>query len=238
MGAIAVIGGAHIPVELEPVTQGLGINLISDLLIRVARGELPTEEEITELHETIEKSDIQQLLTKRDYLSGFGRLIRRLDMIGAAIKEGETDLAELLIKQYSQHQILLVELHDYLLVIQSELPKLATKEQANAIIAILNKPKGIVSIHRRLHLTGMLQPLKIMIDSSVVEVLNVHDKKEIQLPIGIHHMFVQHIMLGSSTSKTVTFDLVSDNRLDFVCGIRQKSLFDLRVETYIEWAYY
>jgi hypothetical protein len=140
VGMIAVVGGANLPPELAAIATSIGVNILSSMLERVARGEAIPDEELQRLaDEAITKSDIAQLLTKDEFKVGYARLAHRLDVVRAAIGEGETVLAQLLTQQFAQHKVLLTELSDYLLTIQTELSTLATKGQMDEVRLLLNQ---------------------------------------------------------------------------------------------------
>lgn len=140
VGMIAVVGGANLPPELATIATSIGVNILSNMLERVARGEAIPDEELQRLaDEAITKSDIAQLLTKDEFIVGYARLAHRLDVVRAAIREGETVLAQLLTEQFVQHKVLLTELSDYLLTIQTELSTLATKNQMDEVKLLLNQ---------------------------------------------------------------------------------------------------
>jgi tetratricopeptide (TPR) repeat protein len=80
LGAIALVGGAQLPESLTIVAGGVGINLLSNLIEDILKGEDLLDEDIRARAESaINQSDIANLLTKQDFLQGYGRLIQRLD---------------------------------------------------------------------------------------------------------------------------------------------------------------
>src|SRR5687767_11576864 len=67
LGAIALIGGANVPASLATLAGGVGVNVLSSILERVARGEEISDTEILEqIKAAIEESGIEQQLAIRD----------------------------------------------------------------------------------------------------------------------------------------------------------------------------
>jgi hypothetical protein len=94
LGAIALIPGAQAPLEF--VAASLGVNLLSTIIDRVARGEKISDEDIQRDVETaIQKSKLDQLLTKDDFSRALSKVIRNQDKILSSSKGNEYEIRQL-----------------------------------------------------------------------------------------------------------------------------------------------
>jgi len=80
LGAIALFAGAQLPPEIEAVASSIGVNIISELVSKIANGEDVSDEDIqTDVEFAIKRTKIDTLLTQQDFLQGYARLLKRLD---------------------------------------------------------------------------------------------------------------------------------------------------------------
>jgi Mrp family chromosome partitioning ATPase len=101
LGAIAIVAGLQLPPQLELVAAGIGANILSNIIDKIAEGEdVPDEELVRDIQEAIDKSAIAHLLTQQDFLQAYGRLIQRLDTqkeisqeILSTLREGFTKIS-------------------------------------------------------------------------------------------------------------------------------------------------
>lgn len=116
LGAIALMvsSGAvtAVPV-LATLAGGIGVNALSDILGRIAKGESVEDQEIEQVvRQAINDSGIEQLLTQTDFQIGISRLLREQRHLRFAIQHQEVAIAERLIGEYKRHTVILVELKD------------------------------------------------------------------------------------------------------------------------------
>ncbi|MEW5986642.1 MAG: hypothetical protein AB1791_08420, partial [Chloroflexota bacterium] len=76
LGAIALIPGAQLPAPLQVVAAGLGVEFLSSIIERVARGERVSDQEILgRLDEAIAASGIDRLLSEKEFYHAVSRLV-------------------------------------------------------------------------------------------------------------------------------------------------------------------
>jgi tetratricopeptide (TPR) repeat protein len=132
LGAIALAAGAGLPPVLTAVAAGVGVNALSNLLERVARGEPVTEEEILQkVQSAIADSGIDKLLTEEEFQRAVARLHEWQASLACAIDQHEQTLIQRLDEQTRHYTALTVELRAS---ISADLQKLATRGQGEEII--------------------------------------------------------------------------------------------------------
>jgi|GEM_PF-1341506 ADP-ribose pyrophosphatase YjhB (NUDIX family)/tetratricopeptide (TPR) repeat protein len=142
LGAIALAGGVDLPPELTVIAGGLGVNILSAIIDRIARGEHLSDEKLQRLIEyAVKRSDIETLLTKQDFVAGYGRLVRHIDVVRIAIREGDTEIVQILMEQFGQHREILIEFNSYLVSIREEQINAAVRDEhiINSLQEILHK---------------------------------------------------------------------------------------------------
>lgn len=98
--AIAVTGGAVLPEMLGSLATGVGMNLIANMIERVARGDDIHEEEIRKVVVgVINTSGIEKLATSNELQRIAARLFRQFDLLTYAVRKGDIAIASL-IKQF------------------------------------------------------------------------------------------------------------------------------------------
>lgn len=145
--SIAATGGAHLPGVLGMLSTTIGMNLLSNMLERVVRGENVPDEEIRKVvQETIQTTAVENLLTSNEFQRVTARVFRQFDLLKYAVQKGEINIAALLSEQFAEHKIMLEEMQVELTAISEKLDTLATREQGERIINLireLNEPQGI-----------------------------------------------------------------------------------------------
>lgn len=145
LGAIALIPGVDLPPALATIAGGVGVNVVSSILERVARGEAVSDEEIRQQVQTaIDDSNIAKLLTADEFQRTIAKLVRRQDHLKYAIQSGEYAIAERLAEQYAQYRSLITELHSDISSICDELQALSTRQQSEEIITLLQQVINLV----------------------------------------------------------------------------------------------
>lgn len=116
LGAIAVAASPGAATTgLGMLIGGVGINALSDLLSRIAKGESVKDQEIERvIQQAIDESGIERLLTQEDFQISLSRLLREQRHLRLAMKHQEVKIAERLIEEYKNHSVILVELQDEL----------------------------------------------------------------------------------------------------------------------------
>jgi uncharacterized protein YjbI with pentapeptide repeats len=138
LGAIALAAGADLPPVLAAVAGGVGVNALSNILERVARGEAVSDEEIRQqVQSAIDQSGIDRLLTEEEFQRGVARLHHWQASVAYAIDQHETAVAERLAQQSREHAAMTDELRQLHARLSAELPQLATRQQADEILSLL-----------------------------------------------------------------------------------------------------
>jgi tetratricopeptide (TPR) repeat protein len=137
LGAIALAAGADLPPVLAALAAGVGVNALSSVLERVARGDPLSDDEIRrQVHAAIDESGVAGALAVRDTQVMVAKLFRRLDLLQFIVQQDESAVLKQLTNLGEQHQTLFVELRDDL---RAELEKLATREQGDEILELLRR---------------------------------------------------------------------------------------------------
>lgn len=148
--AIAATGGAQLPGVLGMLSTTIGMNLLSNMLERVVRGENVPDEEIQKVvQETIQTTGIENLLTSNEFQRVTAHVFRQFDLLKYAVQRGEINLAALLSEQFAEHKIMLEEMQMELTAISEKLDTLATREQSERIIKLirqLNESQGATNV--------------------------------------------------------------------------------------------
>lgn len=135
LGAILLIPGVDLPPPLAVVASGVGVNVLSSILERVARGEQVTDSQIrTEVQTAIEESCIAEKLETRETQAMIAKLFRQCDVIKFTIQSSEYEIIQRLAQQASQYETLVTDLRDDISLVHYEVQKLATREQGEEII--------------------------------------------------------------------------------------------------------
>lgn len=118
LGAIALLGGFSLPASLATLAGGVGVNVLSSILERVARGEEISDTEILDqIKEAIERSGIAEQLAIRDTQVMIARQFRKLDLLKFAIQNHEYVVLQRLTEQAQAYEAFVSELRDDISVI-------------------------------------------------------------------------------------------------------------------------
>jgi hypothetical protein len=94
LGAIALIPAADRPAEF--IAASIGVNLLSNIVDRIAHGERISDEKLQEeVEAAIDASNISHLLTTNDFYRALSRILRSQDEILSAAKANEYTLQQL-----------------------------------------------------------------------------------------------------------------------------------------------
>lgn len=137
LGAILLIPGAQLPPALAVVAGGVGVNALSSLLERVARGEDVADEEIRRQVQTaINESKIAELLNRDEFQETIAQLRSWQNLLKYTIFRSEETIISRLVEQSRQYTTLVNELQES---IAEDLEKLATREQSEEILTLLRQ---------------------------------------------------------------------------------------------------
>jgi diguanylate cyclase (GGDEF)-like protein len=99
LGAIAVIGGAQLPLGLQPLIGNLGINMLSSLIDRVAKGENVSDTELQhQIEKAISESKLKKLLTKDEFSRALEILVRNQNEMISDYQSSRLELNDLRMK--------------------------------------------------------------------------------------------------------------------------------------------
>jgi hypothetical protein len=119
--AIASIGGVGLPGILGTLATTVGINVLSNMLERVARGEdIPDDEIRKTVEEVIHNSGIEKLVTSNEFQRAIAHVFRQLDLLKFAIQTGEITIATMLSEQSAQYSEILHELQSELAFVRNQ----------------------------------------------------------------------------------------------------------------------
>jgi hypothetical protein len=140
LGAIALVPGADLPPALATIAAGVGVNALTSILERVARGEQVSDDEIRQqVKAAIDESRIAEELATRDTQVMIARLFRRHDVLRFTIQNNEYVILQRLTEQAEQRKAFFAELRSDISVIYAEIQKLATRQQMDEVITLLQQ---------------------------------------------------------------------------------------------------
>jgi len=137
LGAILLIPGIDLPPTLAIVAGGVGVNALSSILERVARGEQVPDSQIrAQVQAAIEESCIAEKLGTRETQALIAKLFRQCDVIKFTIQSSEHEILQRLTRQASQYETLVAELRDDISIVHYEVQRLATRDQGEEIVEL------------------------------------------------------------------------------------------------------
>lgn len=93
--ALASLSGVHIPETLVPFAASIGVNLLSNMLERLANGENIKEDEIKRiLDETIGKLNLDQLPTEKEFYKVVRKMFKQFNLLDYAIEKNEIKIIQ------------------------------------------------------------------------------------------------------------------------------------------------
>lgn len=132
--AVAAIGGTDLPGTLGTLATTVGVNVLSNMLERVARGDDINDDEIrSKVADAISSTGIDKLVSSNEFQRSIAHLFRQLDLLKYAVQRGEFDIAATLSEQLSQHKEMLEELKNEMSYVRESLSNLATYGQVEDI---------------------------------------------------------------------------------------------------------
>ncbi len=138
LGAIALIPGTQLPPALATIAGGVGVNALSSILERIARGEDVSEgEKLEQIEKAIEESRIADVLAAKETQMMVARLFRRHDILKFAVQNSEREILERLAEQGQQYEAFAVVLREDISAIHDQVQTLATREQVDQIATLL-----------------------------------------------------------------------------------------------------
>lgn len=133
--AIAATGGASLPGVLGVLSTTVGMNILSNMLERVTRGEDVADDEIRKtMEEAILATGIENLLTSREFQRVTAHVFRQFDLLKYAVQRGEITIVAALSDQFVQHKSMLEEMQSELSIVNEKIDTLATREQGEEIL--------------------------------------------------------------------------------------------------------
>jgi WD40 repeat protein len=138
--SVAAIGGVEMPeAGLGLLATGVGVNILSSMLERIARGELTDEDIRAQVKKAIEESDIAKQLTTRENQVLLAGLFRQLDVLQFALQDGQCDIALAITEQSRVYKTLAGELASDLSALKAQVGMLATHEQIEYLIQVTTR---------------------------------------------------------------------------------------------------
>ncbi len=143
--AVVSLAGVELPTALGALAMTLGIETLGAMLDRLVAGEELSDDDIRQtVQAAIEQTHIAEHLSSNEFQRGLGRLIRQLDILRFAVREGEYNLATQLATQAEKYMGVLGELHAQLDALLQQMQTVATHDQSEAILAQLQHLSSVV----------------------------------------------------------------------------------------------
>lgn len=135
LAAIAAVGGVDITGSLGALATGIGINALSNILERIAKGdEIPDEEIRKVVEDAVSSLGIETLVTNRDFYRAIAHVFRQFDLINYAVQKGEGTIATILCDQSAKHEAMLNVIQEKISALQTNLETLSTRDQSAEIL--------------------------------------------------------------------------------------------------------
>lgn len=136
--SIVAIGGVSLPGIFATLATTVGVNLLSNMLERVASGDNVSDDEIRKtVDDAIKDSGIESLVTSNEFYRIIGRLFRQFDLLEYAVKRGEINVAKILCDQFANQKEILEELQNQISLVNDQLKNLATRDQNEEILSVV-----------------------------------------------------------------------------------------------------
>ncbi len=127
------------------ILSGLGINLLSNLIDRLAHGEIVSEDEINErVQKAIAQTNIRTIISLKDVQSMIARQFRQFDLLKYAVEHSEYRIVRLITEQATLYEGLTQELHSTLAEINNKIDDIQhtldnqpTREQVDEIMQLV-----------------------------------------------------------------------------------------------------
>lgn len=152
--AIVAMGGSDLTVGLGTLVTGVGINVLTNILERVARGDAVSDEEIRKVVETVVGSlNIESLVTSNEFYRVTAQVFRKFDLITYAIQKGESAIANILAEQFRIQETM----QDGFSSIHLRMESLATSKQSEEILSAVRsiadqKPFPVLLVDNQIEL--------------------------------------------------------------------------------------
>lgn len=138
--AVIATGGAVLPGVLGTLGTTVGVNVLSNMLERVARGdEVPDDEIRKAVTEAISESGIEKLATSNEFQRAIAHVFRQFDLLKYAVQKGEFTIVSMLTDQFTQHKVILEVMQSELSIVRSQMETLSTREQSAEILKTVLK---------------------------------------------------------------------------------------------------
>ena len=136
--AIAATGGVALPGFLGAFATSVGVNVLANMLERVAKGDEVPEDEIRKtVEDVIHDSGIEKLVTSNEFQRAIAHVFRQFDLLKYAVQKGEFTIVAILTDQFAQHKVILDELQSELSIVRGQMETLATREQSAEILKLV-----------------------------------------------------------------------------------------------------
>ncbi len=109
--AIATIGGADLPGGLGILATTVGVNVLSDMLERAARGDdIPDDVIRKTVEDAIRNSGIENQAINHDIQRAIAHMFRQFDLLKYAVQKGENTVLAMLSEKFEQYGVILQDL--------------------------------------------------------------------------------------------------------------------------------
>lgn len=138
--AIIATGGTALPGVLGTLGTTIGVNVLSNMLERVAIGdEVPDDEIRRVVREAIDSSGIEKLVTSNEFQRAIAHVFRQFDLLKYAVQKGEFTIVSMLTDQFTKHTVILEVMQSDLSIVRSQMETLSTREQSAEILKTVLK---------------------------------------------------------------------------------------------------
>lgn len=208
LGAVAVVGGANVPPELAILVGGVGVNSLSSMIERIANGDDVNDEALVrQVDEAVQRSDVASLLTTRDSLKGYSRLIKSSNLLRTAIENGDIEIVRILTEELARDHEILVELSGDISAIVIEQENAVQRDET--IITLLHEIRK--SFEQRSPINRTLQPRQAQIEIvDLHELIIQHfDRNDLELLV----FDIEQKMKQDGHIKKLTLEMIGDGAL-------------------------
>ena len=156
--AIWSTGGVSLPGALGTFVTAVGMNVLTNVLERIARGDEVSDDEVRKtVDDAIRSLEIDKLATSNEIQRAIAHMFRQFDLTKYAVQKGEINLTNMLAEQFAKQGIVLDELQAELAIVHNqnteilegvrfltEAQKAGLENKQSIVVSYANYPSALV----------------------------------------------------------------------------------------------
>jgi len=156
--AVWSTGGANLPGALGTLVTAVGMNVLTNVLERIARGDEVSDDEVHKaVDDAVRSLEIDRLATSNEVQRAIAHMFRQFDLTKYAVQKGEINLTNILVEQFAKYDIVLDELQAELSIVRgqnteilegvkflTEAQKAGLENKQSIVVSYTNYPSALV----------------------------------------------------------------------------------------------